>query len=64
MFELDQFALPDIMCLEIDSQTAPKNGNASSFSRSIPFGGLPSMKSSPEDKLLKPSWSSIDFATG
>ncbi|XP_030940631.1 uncharacterized protein LOC115965524 [Quercus lobata] len=64
MFELDQFPMPDIMCLEIDSQKAPKNGNASSFSRSIPLRGLPSLKSSPEDKLLKPSWSSNDFATG
>ncbi|XP_075663473.1 uncharacterized protein LOC142633085 [Castanea sativa] len=64
MFELDQFALPDIMCLEIDSLKAPKNGNVSSFSPSIPLGGLPSLKSSPEDKLLKPSWSSNDFATG
>ncbi|KAL4634633.1 hypothetical protein ACB092_04G214300 [Castanea dentata] len=53
MFEFDQFALPDIMCLEINSQKAPKNRNASSFSPSIPLGGLPSL-----------NWSSNDFATG
>ena len=65
MFELDQLALPDSMFQEIiDSQKAPKNGNASSFPSSIPLGGLPSPKSSPQDKLLKPSWSLNDFATG
>ncbi|KAK7837114.1 uncharacterized protein LOC111990186 [Quercus suber] len=65
MFELDQLALPDSMFQEIiDSQKAPKNGNASSFPSSIPLGGLPSPKSSPQDKLLKPSWSLNDFAIG
>ena len=65
MFELDQLALPDSMFQEIiDSQKAPKNGNVSSFPSSIPLGGLPSPKSSPQDKLLKPSWSLNDFATG
>ncbi len=64
MFELDQLALPDIMVQEIDSQKATKNGNAGDFSSNVPLGGLPSLKSYPEDKVLEPSWSSNDFATG
>ncbi|GLT73408.1 hypothetical protein SLA2020_452690 [Shorea laevis] len=64
MFELDQLALPEIMIQEIDSPKAPKNGNADSFSSYNPLGGHPSLKSYTEDQLLKPGWSSNDFAIG
>jgi curved DNA-binding protein CbpA len=64
MFELDQLALPEIMIQEIDSPKAPKNWNAGSFFSYNPLGGHPSLKSYPEEQLLKPSWSSNDFAIG
>lgn len=64
MFELDQLALPEIMIQEIDSPKAPKNWNAGSFSSNNPLGEHPSLKSYPDEQLLKPGWSSNDFAIG
>ncbi|XP_059450497.1 uncharacterized protein LOC132181334 isoform X2 [Corylus avellana] len=43
---------------------APKNCNASNFFSHNPLGGHLSLKSYPEEQLLKPSWSSSDFAIG